>query len=284
MGAKATIWAWRNAADLPSATVLVAFLAIADIANDRTGKLWASHAYIADKAHLSPRSVRGSVQVLEAKGLIRTEPKQGACDVIWLNLTPVMIYDLGAEPDEEVTASTARSRPKPRQVVPGAAAPGAPTPAPPADKPKEEPKKVDPKEEAPPKPATPAGARGTRIPFGWTADEKDRAFAIAEGFDPSYVRRLEDEFYDYWKSVAGAKGVKSDWSATWRNSVRMKAERLGGSRGTGIDGGQSTAAGRRHAERIEPMQSGIMAALNRRAGARRGGAPDPDQPDPEEAT
>jgi uncharacterized protein YdaU (DUF1376 family) len=29
-----------------------------------------------------------------------------------------------------------------------------------------------------------------------------------------------DGFRDYWVSVAGAKGVKADWTATWRNWVR----------------------------------------------------------------
>ena len=29
-----------------------------------------------------------------------------------------------------------------------------------------------------------------------------------------------DGFKDYWVSVAGAKGVKADWTATWRNWIR----------------------------------------------------------------
>lgn len=31
-----------------------------------------------------------------------------------------------------------------------------------------------------------------------------------------------ESFTDYWVSVAGAKGVKLDWSATWRNWVRSQ--------------------------------------------------------------
>ena len=27
-------------------------------------------------------------------------------------------------------------------------------------------------------------------------------------------------FVDYWAGISGAKGVKADWQATWRNSVR----------------------------------------------------------------
>ena len=33
-----------------------------------------------------------------------------------------------------------------------------------------------------------------------------------------------DGFKDYWVSVAGAKGVKLDWSATWRNWVRNQKQ------------------------------------------------------------
>jgi hypothetical protein len=39
------------------------------------------------------------------------------------------------------------------------------------------------------------------------------------------VRRLADDFRDYWIGVPGAKGLKLDWLATWRNSIRMKAPR-----------------------------------------------------------
>jgi uncharacterized protein YdaU (DUF1376 family) len=33
-----------------------------------------------------------------------------------------------------------------------------------------------------------------------------------------------DGFKDYWVSVAGAKGVKLDWSATWRNWIRNQKQ------------------------------------------------------------
>jgi uncharacterized protein YdaU (DUF1376 family) len=33
-----------------------------------------------------------------------------------------------------------------------------------------------------------------------------------------------DGFKDYWASVAGAKGVKLDWSATWRNWIRNQKQ------------------------------------------------------------
>jgi hypothetical protein len=42
--------------------------------------------------------------------------------------------------------------------------------------------------------------------------------------------KATDEFVDYWRGVPGAKGLKLDWIATWRNRMRelekRSAERL----------------------------------------------------------
>jgi uncharacterized protein YdaU (DUF1376 family) len=60
--------------------------------------------------------------------------------------------------------------------------------------------------------------KGTRfdlvaIPEEWTLFcKKERS-----DLNPTVVF---DGFKDYWVSVAGAKGVKADWTATWRNWVR----------------------------------------------------------------
>lgn len=42
------------------------------------------------------------------------------------------------------------------------------------------------------------------------------------------LEQATEEFADYWRGVAGAKGVKLDWVATWRNDMRRKHERKGG--------------------------------------------------------
>lgn len=76
-----------------------------------------------------------------------------------------------------------------------------------------------PKEEAP-------RARGTRLPDDFTVTDEMRAWAAqkAPGVD---VDAATEEFADYWRAVAGAKGVKLDWIATWRNDMRRKSERHG---------------------------------------------------------
>ena len=64
--------------------------------------------------------------------------------------------------------------------------------------------------------------RGSRLPDDWKPSEEDAAFARSLGLDP---RRVADEFRDYWHGVAGQKGRKLDWSGTFRNRCRDRAER-----------------------------------------------------------
>lgn len=60
--------------------------------------------------------------------------------------------------------------------------------------------------------------RGSRLTIDVLPDDW-KAFAEAEepDLDPY---RLFDNFKDYWTSVSGAKAIKKDWTATWRNFVR----------------------------------------------------------------
>jgi hypothetical protein len=60
--------------------------------------------------------------------------------------------------------------------------------------------------------------RGTRIPFTELPDEWSE-FCRSERPELNPVK-VWNTFYDYWIAVPGAKGVKADWFATWRNWVR----------------------------------------------------------------
>ncbi len=62
-------------------------------------------------------------------------------------------------------------------------------------------------------------ARGTRLPADWELSEDQKNFCIKERPDLDPIK-VSAGFKDYWISVAGAKGVKKDWDATWRNWVR----------------------------------------------------------------
>jgi len=63
------------------------------------------------------------------------------------------------------------------------------------------------------------------LPADWKPDAELAEWSKAERPDLN-LRKVLEEFRDYWTSVAGSKGVKLNWDATWRNWVRsQKAEK-----------------------------------------------------------
>lgn len=62
---------------------------------------------------------------------------------------------------------------------------------------------------------------GCRLPDDWMPDV---VFAVGAGMSELDALTESERFRDYWRSVAGAKGRKSDWHATWRNWVRRAVE------------------------------------------------------------
>jgi hypothetical protein len=71
-----------------------------------------------------------------------------------------------------------------------------------------------------------SAARGTRLPADWKCPDEWIADAI--GIRPNWDRQramaTADAFRDYWIGVAGAKGTKTDWRATWRNWCRNERD------------------------------------------------------------
>ena len=64
-----------------------------------------------------------------------------------------------------------------------------------------------------------ASPTGSRLPTDWQLPDDWAAWARQERpeLDPNETAQ---RFADYWHGVAGAKGRKADWLATWRNWVR----------------------------------------------------------------
>ena len=62
--------------------------------------------------------------------------------------------------------------------------------------------------------------KGSRLSPEWRLPKAWGEWAMAEGAVEVEVRREADKFRDYWLGVAGSKGVKLDWQATWRNWIR----------------------------------------------------------------
>jgi uncharacterized protein YdaU (DUF1376 family) len=87
--------------------------------------------------------------------------------------------------------------------------------------------------------------RGTRLAVDWQPSGEDRVFAEVEcGLDSG---RVGDSFRDYWIGISGSRGVKLDWSATFRNWCRKERDSCG------VRGGRSGTNGSR--------PGGIAAAL-----------------------
>jgi uncharacterized protein YdaU (DUF1376 family) len=61
--------------------------------------------------------------------------------------------------------------------------------------------------------------RGSRLPHDWVLTKSLGEWAQTERPDLN-IRQVAEQFKDYWIAQAGQKGVKLDWSATWRNWVR----------------------------------------------------------------
>jgi hypothetical protein len=61
--------------------------------------------------------------------------------------------------------------------------------------------------------------RGSRLPDDWFPSMEDHSFADRLGV----VGEVET-FRDYWHSQPSPKGVKLDWSATWRNWCRRASQ------------------------------------------------------------
>jgi hypothetical protein len=66
-------------------------------------------------------------------------------------------------------------------------------------------------------------ASGTRISEDFSLTDEMRAWG-AENAPLVNLDRALPSFVDYWAGVAGQKGVKQNWVATWRNSMRKQQE------------------------------------------------------------
>jgi len=69
------------------------------------------------------------------------------------------------------------------------------------------------------KPRERASPTGSRLPSDWALPDEWAQWA-KEARPDLYIPETAMRFSDYWHSVAGAKGRKADWQATWRNWVR----------------------------------------------------------------
>ena len=65
-------------------------------------------------------------------------------------------------------------------------------------------------------------SHGSRLSPLWKPSMEETQFAIDLGFSEVEVTEIAATFLDYWIAVAGSKGSKTNWPATWRNWVRRQ--------------------------------------------------------------
>lgn len=69
-----------------------------------------------------------------------------------------------------------------------------------------------------------AQGRASRLPEDWRLSTEQIEWAIGAQptWDAEHTLKVGEAFRDYWKSVPGSRGLKLDWSATWRTWVRKE--------------------------------------------------------------
>jgi len=100
---------------------------------------------------------------------------------------------------------------------------------------------------------------GTRLPDDWFLSASLGQWSTQEGATEELVRREADKFKDYWKGVAGAKGRKADWDATWRNWIR-KAIADAKPQFKAITGGRNGQSTNKSEQRVSSFVGGARGA------------------------
>jgi len=76
---------------------------------------------------------------------------------------------------------------------------------------------------SPSQPNESARKRGSRIPEDFKVDDDMRQWAKDNDLGHLDLDAIAAEFVDYWISIPGTRGVKLNWTATWRNWLRRKS-------------------------------------------------------------
>ena len=230
MSAKYTFWAWG--VKVKNAPLKLALLQLADNAND-DGVSWYSVPKMANRCDMSERALQGHIKELVAAGLLSIKERPGTSRVYQLQyqeaqlIAPQILHHTPAE-----------VAPPPPQILHH-------TPAEVADDPNNEPNNIDPvieKHSLPscddlnqmpvinePKVRKANPVKGRR----WKADEvvpdEWLEYAKTKGMALAFAKLEAEKFANYWVAASGAKAVKCDWMATWRNWVLSALERAGAS-------------------------------------------------------
>ena len=203
-GGFAAVPNWLVRDDTISGHAKLVFMVLSSHAG-RAGTWAMTHRQIAAEAGLGVTSVKAALTELRELGVVGwvtpDDPKEA-----WMGAS----YTVTMMPGERLS---------PRRAPP---TPPSPNTYPPdatrleEEEPKEEPKERDGRASR----LTPK--RGTRVPDPFELTDDMLTWAGIQGFTPSQARKITEAFVDYWRAVPGARGVKLDWPATWRNWLRRE--------------------------------------------------------------
>ncbi len=199
-------------------------LAIADFCDDE-GKAYPAVPTLARKANLSERATQYAIRELEALGELQVRPNAGRSRS---NVYVVTLASDGAKSAPVQNLHPAKSAPLMVQNLhPDGAAHCTLT----VIEPSSEPSVISslshtPKSEgakAAPETKRAAQPKASRLPAEWEPSASDLAWATANVPDVD-TGDATARFCDYWRAQTGAKAVKADWPATWRNWIRRASE------------------------------------------------------------
>jgi len=201
---------------LPPTQKLV-LICLSEFADDN-GRCYPSVDTIAERTGLNSRSVRRAISEIEKAGILtrsfctgkRTDYIINPCHSVTpdtvspltespipLTLCPIPLTESTKTPDRGVNITTINHH---------------------------EPSLTTITNNAPAKAVAKREGAGTRLPVDWTVQESWFDDAMEIGLDAITIHSEAIVFRDYWHGVAGAKGRKADWRATWRNWIRRKME------------------------------------------------------------
>lgn len=228
MSLKASAWAW--CVPVEKASERLVLLALADRADDK-GYCYPSVKDICERTSLDRKAVFRALSTFSDRGVVTVQKRKGvhansytlAVDCPFLGSTEIGTSPNGNDPKEEQPLSPNGNDHCPQMgttIVPKREQEPVNEPInnlPITDREDAPEGTLFPEQISPEKKKRTPTDRGSRLTIEHLPDTW-RTFA--EQTDPDLDSDvLWQNFFNYWTSVSGSKGVKKDWFATWRNFV-----------------------------------------------------------------
>lgn len=246
MSHEATNWAWKQ--PVPNSGAKFVLLAMANRANpDQRGRVVAftSIKYLTDATAQDRKTVVANIARLREWGLIEDTGERVG------KTKQVPVYELRCPPDLFSEYTQIRNGSE-NGTVPKKAANSPAFPVKQSQK-----RDTDSAFDSSMDSREGRSPAGSRLPADWNPSDADLAFARQQR--PEVDAQVEAaKFRDYWHSVAGAKGRRADWPATWRNWIR-RADAPKGAAGQPVPGSAASKAPAR--DWREPTESPLESEI-----------------------